>query len=96
MAAILSTIWNGNWNQRHKEGYESRREAREENQRSLKNTHRCYLDIIFSYHKVNEVQPRELQNYNTSHYLCFCSDLCRNENLHRHVLLYSYLITINY
>ena len=26
-----------------------------------------------------------LELYNISHYLCFCSDLCRNEVLHRHV-----------
>ena len=26
-------------------------------------------------------------NYNISHYLCFCSGLCRNEDLHCHVLI---------
>ena len=24
-------------------------------------------------------------NYNISHYLCFCSGLCRNKDLYRHV-----------
>ena len=26
-------------------------------------------------------------NYNVSHYLSFCSGLCRNEDLHRHVII---------
>ena len=37
---------------------------------------------------VNRIDGLEThKGYNISHYLCFCSGLCRNEDLYRYVLI---------